>query len=276
MAFVLSSVVPMYFTTPVQYKGHPAKAELQSLRFACAWQSYARVVAHQRHQGTQVTLFQWCLPGEGGGTVFSFASMEIEALVAYYNVLATACAAVLECVRAGGWSEVGELSGRASAALLEFDGAADKLLTVEGRDASCRPRVTHDVGDATAGMLPCVFSGAWVEVVTGALADVRQCVACHNATVQHATDETLVALEKGATVTMGNIYRALVEISLMPRSGDVAWIAMADYRTQVRAECVARGVNLTRWGTAFDHVDPIVLVEIPDNTEPLTEVTILV
>ena len=100
MAFVLSSVLPMYFTTPVQFKGHPAQARLKNLRAACDWPSYAQEAAQQRSMSTQVSLFQWCLPGAGGGTVFSFASLEIEALVAHYNVLAGVCVDLVAGVRA--------------------------------------------------------------------------------------------------------------------------------------------------------------------------------
>lgn len=275
MAFVLSSVLPMYFTTPVQFKGHPAQARLKNLRSACDWASYAQEAAQHRSMGTDVSLFQWCLPGAGGGTVFSFASMEIEALVAHYNVLAGVCVDLVDRLRDGEWVQVGELSPIAAVALQGFDEAANELFTVEGRDASCRPHVSGTESVATAGMLPCVFSRAWVDVVATSLSEVRQCVACHNATVQHASDETLVALEKGALVTMARLCHALVTISLMPRSGDVAWTAVARQRTVARAELVARELDLARWGVAVECVEPIIIPNCVDDLAPLERVVVV-
>jgi len=275
MAFVLSSVLPMYFTTPVQFKGHPAQARLKNLRAACDWPSYAQEAAQQRSMSTQVSLFQWCLPGAGGGTVFSFASLEIEALVAHYNVLAGVCVDLVAGVRAGEWVNVGELSPRAAVFLNIFDEAANELFTVEGRDASCRPHMPGKESVATAGMLPCVFSRAWVDVVATALSDVRQCVACHNATVQHASDETLVALEKGAMVTMASLCHSLVTISLMPRSGDVAWTGVAMQCTVARAELVTRELDLARWGGTVECVEPVVIANCVAAAESLERVVVV-
>ena len=275
MAFVINNVREMYFTTPVQFKGHPAQAHLRSLRSACEWEGYAQAVAGGLCKCPNVTLFQWCLPGGGGGTVFSFASMEIEALVARYNVLAGWCGKLGGCVQAGVWSEAGELISKVIGALEEFDRVADELLTAEGREASCRPHMFAKVSIATAGMLPCVFSRAWVVLMARALADVRQCLACENAAALHATEEALVALEKGAITTMARLWCTLSAFSVLPRTGDVAWTALAWHRTVACEELLARELEFSRWGPAVRDAEAVIIAENLEEVEPLEQINVV-
>ena len=257
MAFVISGIETLRFITPINLGVGRLNDQLQQLRSSHQWVTYSRAL--RQVQGSKITpqLFEWCIPSDGKATVFRSHSVDTEIAISMYNALADECVVVSHMVANGQWDNLTGAFVNVTRALDEFNRVCDDVFSPRGRAALCRPA---GVGPRmVAGVLPMVFSAEWTTILMGAITDLRQCVACQRAVGAGATVKAVVALEKGALITIGSLHAALVVATNHRREEDASWEQLCTWLGEAYTEHELRATEATLHDYQHANVEPVLV-----------------
>lgn len=257
MAFVLSGIENLQFTTPINLGTGRLNDQLQQLRSSHQWVSYSRVLKQVQRAKIQPQLFEWCIPSVDKATVLRSNSIDTEIAISAYNALADECVVVSHMIANGQWDNLTGAFVNVTRAVDEFNGVCDDVFSPRGRAALCRP---VGVGPRTvAGVLPMVFSVEWTTILMAAITDLRQCVACQRAVGAGATEKAVVALEKGALATVGLLHAALVVATNHQREGDASWEQLCKWLGEAYNEHELRATEITLHDYQHANVEPVLV-----------------
>ena len=242
MVSVLTELKILRPTGPINFGGNRLGQELKGLRARGLWSEYARGVVSLGDLGEPTGVKEWCLTQSTGVTMFQLWTNGLEVAAAKYNELAESCERLLEGLRQPGIGDCVEYIEEAKRRLVAVDAAIRTALPGASRGAACRP--VSSTSGVVAGVLPIIFTSGWIRVVTAALCDIRQNVACQLAMDAGASENTKVSLRSGTLLSNGLLHSELVKLTVVDRAKDHSWFVMSCARACVLLEHALREIEV--------------------------------